>query len=144
MAAPDIGYIDSVGRYTLSMLESFPVALTVSVILGFLAGLGVGGGSLLVMWLTLVVGIDHPQARIINLLFFIPAAIISSLFRWKQGTLNYRRIFPAVLAGCVAAGLFSWLSRYLDLEFLQKIFGLLLLFAGIRELFYKAKKPADS
>ena len=51
------------------MLESFPVALGISVVLGVLAGLGVGGGSLLVLWLTLIVGIDHPQARIINLMF---------------------------------------------------------------------------
>ena len=121
------------------MLESFPVALGISVILGFLAGLGVGGGSLLVMWLTLIVGIDHPQARIINLMFFIPAAIISSLFRWKQGSLDFKKVIPAIIAGCLAAAAFSWLARYLELDILKKIFGGLLLFAGIRELFYKQK-----
>lgn len=121
------------------MLNSFPVALAVSVILGFLAGLGVGGGSLLVLWLTLAVGIDHPQARIINLLFFIPAAIISSLFRWKQGVLDYKKVFPAVIAGCIAAGLSSWLSLYLELEFLKKLFGILLLITGLREILYKTK-----
>lgn len=122
------------------MLESFPVALGVSVILGFLAGLGVGGGSLLVLWLTLIVGIDHPQARIINLMFFIPAAIISSVFRWKQGALDFKKVIPAIIAGCLAAAAFSWLARFLELEILQKIFGGLLLFAGVRELFYKQKK----
>lgn len=121
------------------MLESFPVALGVSVILGFLAGLGVGGGSLLVLWLTLIVGIDHPQARIINLMFFIPAAIISSVFRWKQGALDFKKVIPAIIAGCLAAAAFSWLARYLELDILKKIFGGLLLFAGIRELFYKQK-----
>ena len=125
------------------MLSSFPVALVVSAILGFLAGLGVGGGSLLVLWLTLAVGMEHPQARIINLMFFIPAAIISCLFRWKQGKLDYRKVLPAVLAGCVAAGLFSWLTRYLDLDFLKKLFGILLLFTGLRELFYKKKAGAN-
>lgn len=122
------------------MLETFPVALGVSVILGFLAGLGVGGGSLLVMWLTLIVGIDHPQARIINLMFFIPAAIISSLFRWKQGSLDFKKVIPAIIAGCLAAAAFSWLARYLELDILKKIFGGLLLFAGLREILYKPKK----
>jgi len=121
------------------MLETFPVALGVSVILGFLAGLGVGGGSLLVMWLTLIVGIDHPQARIINLMFFIPAAIISSLFRWKQGSLDFKKVIPAIIAGCLAAAAFSWLVRYLELDILKKIFGGLLLIAGVRELIYKQK-----
>lgn len=122
------------------MLESFPVALGVAVILGFLAGLGVGGGSLLVMWLTLIVGIDHPQARIINLMFFIPAAIISSLFRWRQGALDFKKVVPAIIAGCLAAAAFSWLARHLELEIIKKIFGGLLLFAGVRELFYKQKR----
>lgn len=121
------------------MLESFPVALGISVVLGFLAGLGVGGGSLLVLWLTLIVGIDHPQARIINLMFFIPAAIISSIFRWKQGALDFKKVIPAILAGCIAAAGFSWLTRYLELNILKKLFGGLLLFAGLREILYKKK-----
>ena len=125
------------------MLESFPVALAVSVIFGFLAGLGVGGGSLLVLWLTLVVGIDHPQARIINLMFFIPAAIISSIFRWKQGSLDFKKVIPAIIAGCAAAAAFSWIARYLELSVIKKIFGGLLLIAGLRELLYKTKKQAE-
>ena len=125
------------------MLESFPVALGISVVLGFLAGLGVGGGSLLVLWLTLIVGIDHPQARIINLMFFIPAAIISPLYRWKQGSLDCKKVIPAIIAGCLAAAAFSWLARYLELDILKKIFGGLLLIAGLRELLHKTKKQAE-
>ena len=125
------------------MLDTFPVALIVSAIFGFLAGLGVGGGSLLVLWLTLIVGMDHPYARILNLLFFIPTAVISSLFRWKQGSLKYKKVFPAVIAGCLAAALFSWVSRYLELEFLKKLFGSLLLITGIREILYRPKYKGD-
>ena len=122
---------------------SFFMTVCVSAILGLLSGLGVGGGSLLVMWLTLIVGIDHPQARIINLMFFIPAAIISSLFRWKQGSLDFKKVIPAIIAGCLAAAAFSWLARYLELDILKKIFGGLLLIAGLRELLYKTKKQAE-
>ena len=122
------------------MLESFPIAFIISAILGFLAGLGVGGGSLLVLWLTLLVGMEHAHARVINLMFFIPAAVISCLFRWKQGSLNYKKVFPAVVAGCLAAALFSWLSRFVETNLLKKIFGGLLLLAGIREILYKQKR----
>lgn len=139
MAAPSTWHSNSMGRCSLPMLDTFPVALIVSAVLGFLAGLGVGGGSLLVLWLTLIVGMDHPHARIINLLFFIPTAVISSLFRWRQGSLNYQKVFPAVIAGCLAAALFSWLSQYLELQFLKKLFGFLLLMTGIREILYKEK-----
>ena len=122
------------------MLESFPVALTVSTVLGFLAGIGVGGGSLLIMWLTLVVGMVHTSARLLNLLFFLPSAIIASLFRWKQGSLDIKKIFPAVVAGCIAAAAGSYCSTALNLSLLKKLFGGLLILTGIRELMYKSKK----
>ncbi len=122
------------------MLESFPVVITVSTVLGFLAGIGVGGGSLLILWLTLVLGIPHPQARIINLLFFLPSAVVASLFRWKQGKLEIKKILPAIIAGCVAAAICSVLSKNLEMELLKRLFGGLLIITGIRELMYKTKK----
>ena len=67
------------------MLDTFPVALIVGAALGYLAGLGVGGGSLLILWLTLVLHTPGQEARLINLMFFITAAGSVSIFRWKQG-----------------------------------------------------------
>lgn len=122
------------------MLESLPVLLAVATALGFLAGLGVGGGSLLILWLTLVLGMDHPQARLLNLLFFLPSALIASLFRWKQGKLDLKAVLPGILAGCAAAALGSWLSTQLELFWIRKLFGGLLLITGIRELLYKPKQ----
>ena len=92
------------------MLNSFPIAIIIGCALGFLAGLGVGGGSLLILWLTLILGLDHTTARGINLLFFIPTAVIASLFRWKQGSLRLARILPDVIGGCIAASLFTIVS----------------------------------
>lgn len=122
------------------MLESFPVVLGVSTVLGFLAGLGVGGGSLLILWLTLVLGMAHPEARVLNLLFFLPSAVVASIFRWRQGKLEIKKVLPAIIAGCVAAAGCSLLSRNLDMEVLKKLFGGLLLITGVRELLYKPKK----
>jgi uncharacterized membrane protein YfcA len=122
------------------MLESFPVLLVVGSILGFLAGLGVGGGSLLMLWLTLVMGIESPVARNNNLLFFIPGAVISSLFRWKQGSIDIKTIIPGIIAGCLSAGICAYISKWLDVTLIKKLFGILLLFTGIRELFYKQKQ----
>ena len=119
------------------MLESFPVALIISTALGFLAGLGVGGGSLLILWLTLVLQIAYPQAKVLNLLFFLPSAVIASLFRWKQGSLPAKKVLPAILTGCIAAAICGWLGTRLDTAFIKKTFGFLLLFAGIREILYK-------
>ena len=122
------------------MLTSFPVLLAVGTLLGFLAGLGVGGGSLLILWLTFVMGMEHTVARGINLLFFLPAAIIACLFRWRQGDIPWRSLVPAILAGCIGAGIFTAVSVMLDIQLIKKLFGFLLLLTGVRELLYKPKK----
>lgn len=121
------------------MLESLPIVLAVSTVLGFLAGIGVGGGSLLILWLTLVLGMAHPEARVLNLLFFLPSAVVASIFRWKQGKLDFKKVLPAIVVGCGAAAVCSLLSFRLDMDILKKLFGGLLLITGIRELLYKAK-----
>jgi len=122
------------------MLNTFPVMLGIGAVLGFLSGLGVGGGSLLMLWLTLVLGLDHGVARDINLLFFLPAAAIATFFRRKQGTLQFKKVLPAMLAGCISAALFAWLSGFTDLALVKKLFGGLLLVTGLRELFYRPRK----
>lgn len=122
------------------MLNSFPVSVAVGLILGILAGLGTGGGSLLLLWLTLVQGIDSEIARTVNLLFFLTSAGIVSILRLKNGNLSTRKILPGILAGCVAAAGFSILGRYLDTSLLKKAFGVLLIVTGARELFYRPRK----
>ncbi len=122
------------------MLNSLPFMILAGGVLGFLSGVGVGGGSLLMLWLTLVLDMPHHTARGINLLFFIPSALIASIFRWKQGHLNLKKIQPAIIAGCIAAAFFSLLSKRIDVSLLKKLFGILLLFTGIRELLYKPKE----
>lgn len=122
------------------MLESIPTAVFIGCILGFLAGLGVGGGSLLILWLTVVLTIPYPVARGINLLFFIPSALISAFFRWKQGAVKIKTLLPAVLCGCIASAAGSLIGLHTDLQILKKLFGGLLLITGIRELFYKPQK----
>lgn len=121
------------------MLDTLPVALIAGTVLGFLAGLGIGGGSLLILWLTMVLNMDAMAARSINLLFFIPSAAVVCVLRLRQGNLKIRPLLPAALAGCAAAALFSWISTAVDTQILKKLFGLVLLFAGLRELCYRPR-----
>ncbi len=122
------------------MLESIPVSIAAGAVLGFLSGLGIGGGSLLILWLTLVLQMPHDLAATVNLMFFVPSALIACLFRFKQGKLDIKRILPALIAGCAGAALFSMVSARIDTDLLRKPFGILLLVTGIREIFYRPRK----
>ena len=140
MASPGAWNFNFMGWSSIFMLNSLPISILMGLLFGFSAGLGLGGGSLLMMWLTLAVGIDHPTARAINLMFFIVAAGSVCLFRLKKQSLDLKPIVPAIIAGCIAAGLCSLLGRNMDTQILRKIFGILLLFTGVRELLYRPRK----
>lgn len=122
------------------MVNFFLIALIAGALLGYLAGIGVGGGSLLILWLTLVLDMPHSTARSLNLMFFLAAAGAVSVFRWRQGTLDLKRLLPAILAGSVTAALCSLISTGIDLEILRKLFGILLLVTGFRELTYRPRE----
>ena len=115
------------------------ISLLIGGILGFLAGLGIGGGSLLILWLNLVVGMDPEMARSINLMFFLPSALVSCCIRMRRGDLQVKKVLPAIAAGAVSAGVCSYLLAGMDTQLLKKLFGVLLLVTGVRELLYKPR-----
>lgn len=121
-------------------MDGIVMAAIVATILGFLAGLGVGGGSLLVLWLTLVLKIPAQEARAINLLFFLPTALIATLIRIKQKQLHFSLLLPGALTGCAGALIFSYIGGRLNTEALQIPFGIFLIAAGLQELFYRPRK----
>ena len=115
------------------------VKVLVGAVLGFLSGLGVGGGSLLLLWLTLIAGVPRDTARIMNLMFFLPCALIATAFRRKQSRPDRRLLLSAICAGVLGALLGNTLGPALDEELLKKALGVLFLITGIRELRWKAK-----
>lgn len=121
------------------MTQSLWFLIPISILLGFLSGLGTGGGSLLIIFLTLGLSMDHETARTINLMFFIPAALIACLFRRKHNKLDIKKVLPAIIAGCISAGVFYTVSTVIDTEILKTMFGILLLFTGVRELLYRPR-----
>lgn len=108
--------------------------------LGFLSGLGVGGGSLLLLWLTLIAGVPREEARVMNLMFFIPCALIATIFRWKQSKKDKRLLLSAIAAGLAGALAGNIIGPWIEEELLKKAFGVMFILCGIRELRWSAQK----
>ena len=104
-------------------------------VLGILTGMGIGGGSLLLLFLTMVLHTDPGEARTISLLFFFPASILACYLNRK--TILWKRIFPGAAAGILTAAFFSVLAPEFSSDFLKNARGLLFLITGFRELFHK-------
>ena len=116
------------------------IPVAIGILLGALSGLGVGGGSLLMLWLTLVLDTPQEDARLMNMMFFIPCAFTASFFHFKQGKLDIPLALTAIAAGCLGAFLGNGWRQNLDLEMLRKGFGILFILCGIRELRYRPKE----
>lgn len=116
-------------------------SVAISLILGFLTGLGTGGGSLLIVWLTVICHIAPAQARLINLMFFIPCATVATVKNLRKSRIHFRHILLSMIIGIAASIAVTLLSAKINTEQLRKLFGVLLLFTGLRELFYRERKP---
>ncbi len=122
------------------MADSTWIAALAGIVCGVLSGMGIGGGTLLMVWMTAVAGVEQGQARGINLLYFLPTAAVSVFFHGKNGLLSKKVILPAAMIGCATAALTGYLAWNLDMRLLGKLFGAFLLLVGGKELFYRDKK----
>ena len=104
---------------------------------GVLSGFGVGGGSLLLIYMTSFAAVPQNLAQGINLLYFLPTAAAALPAHFKNGCVEKKALLPAILAGLVGTALAAWAATSLDVELLRKCFGGFLLLIGLRELFRK-------
>lgn len=122
------------------MMTAWLLPLLAGTVTGVLSAFGIGGGSLLLIYLAAFASLDQHQAQGINLLYFLPAAAAALPSHQKNGLLEKKVILPAVLAGLVAAGLAAWVSNGLETGLLRKLFGLFLLYVGLTQLFRKDRQ----
>ena len=114
-----------------------------NILIGFLTGIaasmGLGGGFILIIWLTLFGGLSQTDAQGVNLLFFLPVALFSVIIHAKNKLIEWRIIPFAVLSGIVGAALGSMLSFTLTDNTLRTLFSLLIIPVSLREIFHKKK-----
>lgn len=107
---------------------------------GIVSAFGIGGGTLLLLVMTLFLGVEGPVARCINLLYFLPTALGSLYYHRKNGYLDKTAIRTAIPIGVALAVAGAVAAAYIDTGLLRKAFGLYLLWAGVSVLWPKKKK----
>lgn len=106
---------------------------------GIVSAFGIGGGTLLLLVMTLFLDIDQRTAQGINLLFFLPAAASALVCHARSGYLDRPTLKNAIPAALAAALAGAWIATGLDVEVLRRPFGVYLLLSGV-SLLWPAKK----
>lgn len=113
------------------------------VLAGFLAGvagaMGLGGGSVLIIYLTVFAGVEQLAAQGINLIFFLPTAAVAVFVYSKKKIIKWRKILPVMIIGAVGTIITGFWVGHIKTELIKNIFGFVIVFYGLNELFCRKR-----
>ncbi len=115
--------------------------MIIKILVGFLSGMtasmGLGGGFILVIYLTTILEINQIDAQGMNIMFFIPIAIISIFFHIKNKLIDKKPLLFSIISGIFGVLIGISTTFLFKVEFLSKLFSIMLFIFGLRELFHK-------
>ena len=111
------------------------VETLIGLVSGIITGTGMGGGTILILLLTLINGVDQHKAQATNLIFFIPTSISSIIMNLKKKMINLKLSIIIILSGVIGATIGASISSKLNVNILKKIFGVFLLCVAIYEIY---------
>ena len=115
----------------------------IGILSGITTALGVGGGTILILFLTIFLRLDQKTSQAINLFCYIPAAIICIFLNIKNKNIIFKNIHLIVLFGIIGSIIGSFVSKNIDSQILKKLFGIFLIMLAISEIFYLFKQKKD-
>ena len=123
--------------------------IIIASIAGLLSGaagaMGLGGGGVLMIYLTVFSAVPQFKAQGINLLFFIPTAVVAVILYAKKKMIKWKMLIPVVISGVAGVVLGYFLSGVLGGKFVKTIFAIMLMLLGTREIFTKKQeKPCEN
>lgn len=107
---------------------------------GVISGMGIGGGTILIPALSIFLDYEQKATQNINLLYFIPTAVIALITHVKNNNVEKKIIGKIIIFGIISAVGGSFLAGWLDSNILRKLFGGFLILMGLSEILKKNEK----
>ena len=102
---------------------------------GVLGGMGMGGGTLLIPLLTLILNVNQQNAQAINLIAFLPMSIFALIIHFKNGLVLYKTALPIAITGVITSIASSFLASSINSQNLSVWFGIFLIIIGIFDIY---------
>lgn len=116
------------------------VEILTGILAGSVSGLGMGGGTILILILSSFLGIEQHIAQATNLVFFIPTAISATIINLKQKLVNIKTGLIIIISGSIGTIISSRIAVNLEANNLKKYFGFFLLIIAINEIYWLFKE----
>ena len=113
-------------------------------IVGFLSGvigaMGLGGGGVLLIYLTAFASVEQMNAQGINLLFFLPTGLLALVVYAAKKQIRWKTVLWMWLGGVLGATSGFFAARFMGGDSLSRLFACFLIIFGISRLFARVKK----
>ncbi len=116
------------------MIIEIVIFIVIGLIGGVIGGMGMGGGTLLIPLLTLFGGVEQHLAQSINLLAFIPTAIVALIIHFRNKLVEKKHIIIVAIPAVIVSVLASLLSKAVNGKSLSVYFGIFLAVLGLYQL----------
>ena len=109
---------------------------------GLLGGMGMGGGTLLIPLLSIFYSVGQHTAQAINLIGFIPMAIVALIIHIKNKLVKYDNVLLIIIFGAITCVAGCFLAKIMSGDCLRRCFGGFLLGLSVFQFIdaIKAKK----
>lgn len=107
----------------------------IGLVAGIVSGTGMGGGTVLILLLTALCGVEQHIAQATNLIFFIPTSIVAIITNWKYKLIDKKLALTISIFGAVGAAIGAIASTKTNVEILKKYFGIFLIGIAIWEIY---------
>lgn len=104
-----------------------------------LSGMGIGGGGLLVVYLTVLRGLGQFFSQGINLFVFLFSSASSGTVNLKKRTVNYPLCLFLSVCGCIGSALGAGLAGTINDRVLRIIFGIFLVCTSLISIYIHKK-----
>ena len=110
--------------------------ILIGIISGIITGLGMGGGSILILILTMYMFIEQHVAQATNLIFFIPTSISAIYVYFKNKNVDTFCGIRLLYMTIIGSALGAFFTKFVDSEILKKYFGIFILIVGILDIIF--------
>lgn len=111
------------------------MAIVFGIISGIITGLGMGGGTILILLLSLFMNLEQHIAQATNLVFFIPTALAAIIINVKQKNVDYKLATIISIFGIIGAIIGAIISKNISSNNLRKYFAIFILLIAIYEIY---------
>lgn len=107
---------------------------------GLLGGMGMGGGTVLIPLLVIVLGVPQHLAQAVNLISFVPMAVVALIIHVKNRLVKRSGLWLIILSGLLSCTAGCFIARGINAELLRRIFGGFLTFLSVFQVCSVVKK----